>query len=335
MIIKCSECSTKFVVAPEAIGPEGRMVRCAKCSHVWHADPAPENHEIVPTKVIETPKPVIDPKPTPEPEVAASHPVDAPESPKKIEGADEDQVTTEDKVGDDGIPGEDLDAQEALDEEKDKFGARDDHGDDHGDEEEDDLGENLPALVKDRSKLVKIGWGLWAALMVGTIITFGFAQNWVEQAWPASKALYELVEPLGFSVGDDDAANPAKDTEKNSDEEKAETAKEVETPKGPTREELDRAVIITNTFKIDTIGGGRRDLVIDGTLRSTVDYTITLPQLAGVLKNSSDENIKEWNFGASSKELPAGATLTFRTVVQRIPADTAAYELFLLWPKDE
>ena len=39
MIITCPSCSAKFAVKAEAIGPEGRKVRCAKCRHDWFQDP--------------------------------------------------------------------------------------------------------------------------------------------------------------------------------------------------------------------------------------------------------------------------------------------------------
>lgn len=45
MIIICPACDTKFMLSASALGTEGREVRCAKCSHQWHAMPdqkAPE-----------------------------------------------------------------------------------------------------------------------------------------------------------------------------------------------------------------------------------------------------------------------------------------------------
>ncbi len=42
MILTCPECSAKFVVKSEAIGPKGRKVKCAKCAHKWFQDPDPE-----------------------------------------------------------------------------------------------------------------------------------------------------------------------------------------------------------------------------------------------------------------------------------------------------
>ncbi|WP_228242293.1 DUF3426 domain-containing protein [Porphyrobacter sp. GA68] len=38
MIIACPACGTKYVVPDDALGVEGRTVRCAKCKHNWFQD---------------------------------------------------------------------------------------------------------------------------------------------------------------------------------------------------------------------------------------------------------------------------------------------------------
>jgi predicted Zn finger-like uncharacterized protein len=42
MIVVCPQCRTRYLVDPRALGADGRRVRCAQCSHIWHHKPPPE-----------------------------------------------------------------------------------------------------------------------------------------------------------------------------------------------------------------------------------------------------------------------------------------------------
>lgn len=56
MILKCPACSTRYLVSDDAIGVDGRQVRCASCKHSWFQEGA----EIMPAPV---PSPPVSPPP--------------------------------------------------------------------------------------------------------------------------------------------------------------------------------------------------------------------------------------------------------------------------------
>lgn len=67
MILTCPSCDTKFKVNPKAIPSEGRMVKCAKCAHKWHAMPEDSDEQPRPAAEEEAPAPAPPPQPEPEP----------------------------------------------------------------------------------------------------------------------------------------------------------------------------------------------------------------------------------------------------------------------------
>ena len=71
MILNCPKCSSRFHVDAALLGPDGRMVRCANCSHRWRAKPPADAPKVVELSS-ESPTPS-----TTEPKAAASAPVAA------------------------------------------------------------------------------------------------------------------------------------------------------------------------------------------------------------------------------------------------------------------
>jgi len=66
MIITCPECSTRYRVADNSIGADGRTVKCARCGHRWHQDasapePAPAAPEPAPAEAAPAPEPTAEP----------------------------------------------------------------------------------------------------------------------------------------------------------------------------------------------------------------------------------------------------------------------------------
>jgi predicted Zn finger-like uncharacterized protein len=64
MIIGCPNCSSRFLVKAEAIGENGRKVKCARCKHVWFQQPDVEALKAaVESNAVEVPKEI---EPVPE-----------------------------------------------------------------------------------------------------------------------------------------------------------------------------------------------------------------------------------------------------------------------------
>lgn len=57
MIVTCPQCKVRFVVAPTAIGEDGRRVQCSQCRTVWFEPPLPEEETLTPEAVITPARP--------------------------------------------------------------------------------------------------------------------------------------------------------------------------------------------------------------------------------------------------------------------------------------
>jgi predicted Zn finger-like uncharacterized protein len=64
MIIACPACATRYAVPDNAIGAQGRTVRCAKCRHSWFQDGTPYAEAPVPAAAPVAP---VAPPPAPPP----------------------------------------------------------------------------------------------------------------------------------------------------------------------------------------------------------------------------------------------------------------------------
>lgn len=80
MIVTCPVCSTRYLVDPRALGPTGRLVRCANCAHTWHQAP-PED---APRRVD---LPPLEPTPAPDIAVRGNGRVQLPALPQRRRGS--------------------------------------------------------------------------------------------------------------------------------------------------------------------------------------------------------------------------------------------------------
>lgn len=60
MILNCPSCATRYLIDPAALGENGRLVRCARCSHSWTERPPedmPKRVDVLPPPEQVTPLP--------------------------------------------------------------------------------------------------------------------------------------------------------------------------------------------------------------------------------------------------------------------------------------
>ncbi len=84
MILTCPACATSYFIPDDAVGPNGRKVRCQSCGEVWRA----AGDEPLELTVAPEPKAVIKPDPAPEPTLAETP---APELPRAFRARAEQQ----------------------------------------------------------------------------------------------------------------------------------------------------------------------------------------------------------------------------------------------------
>jgi len=86
MIITCPSCGASFNVKAEALGPNGRSVKCSKCAHRWHATADGDAAEIAADPVAAEAPPVESaPPPATEPTQPAEEPAAAEEAQEDVE----------------------------------------------------------------------------------------------------------------------------------------------------------------------------------------------------------------------------------------------------------
>jgi len=94
MILTCPECATRYFVADDKVGPDGKSVRCASCSHRWMAFPETEIEltTIAPEPVVAAESEPANAETPPAPEKTANA------APKLIREQAETRKTTRDAV---------------------------------------------------------------------------------------------------------------------------------------------------------------------------------------------------------------------------------------------
>ncbi len=192
MIVTCPQCSTKFSIEDDLMRPDGRKVRCSRCSHSWFQ--VFEEEESVESESMAEAEELIESE-----ENIDSDVTDGEESEDDVVMIDmPDEIGDEEDAQEEGGDGEESFA-EAMEEAS---------GEDVISEEEtvetdaDDLyAEPLPpeeetgdaATPVSERKFALMGYGAAAGVFVLIILVALAAKGMIVDRWPASYALYDMV----------------------------------------------------------------------------------------------------------------------------------------------
>ena len=304
MIIGCPECATRFGVPADALGTDGRKVRCAKCSHVWLAsveDAIEETTTAPSATTVENvaPKPIVS-------ENVSIKEEDVPEAPSEPVSEEQAEAPVEEIVEEkpqDDLVQKDMGSssvEEALAAIKGSSIEEPDFPLEKGQISEQKF---LPP-----QNITLIGWSSLGVFVVIILLVFLMMQQSLQNAWPPITKIYDLV---GMSES-------------------------THTQEPAAQEEiidLSRFINITNDATVEMLADGTPALVIRGSVTNTADFDIELPMVDAVLRNERRQDIYVWSFEFDETTLKAGKTMPFIEAVRGTPPETTEYELMLLWEK--
>ena len=306
MILQCPSCAARFIVPPQAIGPGGRRVRCARCLNTWYAELGPGAHEVVPEFVDAT---------------AGAGAQSAAESKTSTRSVDEkgsenaglSEVEALARKLAEKISGQTDSDEPERDEaenrqqrETDDEPAREDDGRGGRIEDTDQpvvTGTMLPALIEPQSRFLIIGWVAWVAFVAGFLLLMIFFKEPIVEAWPPASRLYQAVGLM-------DRASDQLPSEFSS---------------------LPDSLKIRNQAKPRANPDGSFDLIISGTIENTTTEVIRLPRINGVLRDADQRTIYQWQVDLSQSVIGPRARLEFRTEVRSVPPETTEYEIMPDW----
>ena len=194
MIISCPSCSSKFRVTTEAVGPDGRLVKCSKCAHVWQARPEDDETETPPPAQAEPePKPAAAPAPSAEPQ--SKSPVVEPEPPEVDDSELDDSDDEAEAVATRSVPEPTADFEETPAEPNAPDGSdRDEAPPPPPPPEPPPLPPPSEVASKgDRGRSLAIPFLVLCVVVAGGIIGAYFGRDYLIQRYPPVNAVYKFV----------------------------------------------------------------------------------------------------------------------------------------------
>ena len=300
MQIACPNCSSRYRVPDESIGPGGRRVKCVKCDNIWLVEPETSSEETLPEEQIESGESAVESEDagsaTDETasEDSSEDPGTDPEDgkePKESAGSEE-EITQQSKAQADHTKASDHQQEEAAARRR---KMREERKRDRSDE---------PLKSKSGSS---IGWVALIVFIVGLNGSAYFWKQEISQIWPPATILYDLI---GMDV---ELEGDGSSSEQKSAIDYASTTK------------------ITQTAETTSEADGTRNLIVRGDIENTSEQTIPAPSLIGILRDSENREIFRWSFGLQIESIPASSSVSFETITEDISQNTVTVEVILEW----
>jgi predicted Zn finger-like uncharacterized protein len=302
-LIICPVCDTRYETQA-VFPPEGRKVRCSKCTHVWQAKPV--TVEAAPVeqapRVVEAPLqapprkapskvPPLPPKPAPQPAARprpAPPPTNsgaggfaaAPPFPAQSDPSFDDTMAGAPQVDADFGGGDELSAQAAQMSPEDLAAA---------------FPGGLPGETPSREErrksrtasVVTIGWILLALLVLGIVGLFALAPQTVTSILPGAERLYSIFgggsQPQGLSL---------------------------------------------EGVRYDwTNDGSQTVLEVQGNVINTGSDSVTVPMVVIALRDEKGEEISEWTTEVGEPELAAGEQTAFLRQIPSPPSNVRSLKV--------
>lgn len=302
MKIKCPDCSTSYEIKAEAVGSEGRSVKCAKCGNRWFVGPGSDDDAPVDFKAAEstsTAESTQDPD-----EVArdeADWAADAEAEDQSEDAAQEagEEPDPEEDIADFAPPPADSPART----DEDRFAADladDEEGQDGEDPEDIESSAKRPKIIVNPDKFRRnhigalLGWlarrnfrRLGGLLIFGVSIaalaSFVFLRDNMVKQSPDLASLFQII---GFDVNL-------------------------------------RGLEFRNLRTFSEIESGKKVLVVEGSIRNLLEEANPVPAVRLSIRNSDLQEVYAWTVEPRTKALNGFDETRFRTILADPPEEAS------------